>query len=150
MKRILKLLSFLIISTLLMSLNFQKVEKNYSLTVIVKNLRNSDGVVQFALYNEKGSIPDEKYKNYFKIAIANIENNTATITFNNLPKGIYAVNVLHDENEDGKIDKGFILPTEGIGFSNYKSIGLTNKPKFSKASFVLNAAITISIKIIYK
>jgi len=150
MKRLFRILSFLIISTLLMSLNIQKVEENYSLTLIVKNLRNSDGVVQFALYNEKGSIPDEKYKKYFKIGIANIENNAATITFNNLPKGIYAVNVLHDENEDGKIDKGFILPTEGIGFSNYNDFGLTNRPKFTKASFSLKENTSIDIKIIYK
>jgi uncharacterized protein (DUF2141 family) len=31
--------------------------------------------------------------------------------------------LLHDENKNGKIDKGFILPKEGIGFSNFQSIG---------------------------
>ena len=39
----------------------------YSLTIEVKNLRNSKGVVQFALYNKDGSIPDEDYDNYYKI-----------------------------------------------------------------------------------
>ena len=149
MDRIIKLLSFLLISTLLMSLNFQKFEESYSLTIIVKDLRNSDGVVQFALYNQEGTIPDQKYKKYFKIGIANIENNAATMTFNNLPKGIYAVNVLHDENEDGKIDKGFILPTEGIGFSNYKSIGIRNRPKFSKASFNVSSDMRKEVVVIY-
>lgn len=45
----------------------------------------------------------------------------------------YAVNILHDENANGKIDKGFILPKEGIGFSNYSSVGPMNRPNFSKA-----------------
>jgi uncharacterized protein (DUF2141 family) len=40
---------------------------HYSLTIDVKNLRNAKGIVQFALYNKDGSIPDEDYENYYKI-----------------------------------------------------------------------------------
>ena len=150
MIRIIKLLSFSIIVTLLMSLNFQQLKDNYSLTIIVKNLRNSKGVVQFALYNEKGSIPDEKYKKYFKIGNVNIVDNTASISLKNIPQGIYAVSVLHDENKDGKIDKNFILPTEGIGFSNYNDFGLSNRPNFNRASFTLKENLTFPVKVIYK
>jgi len=66
-----------------------------------------------------------------------------------LPKGKYAVNILHDENKDGKIDKGWILPTEGVGFSNIKSISPFNRPNFSKASFELESDKIIKVKIIY-
>jgi uncharacterized protein (DUF2141 family) len=121
----------------------------YSLTIEVKNLRNEEGIVQFALYNKDGSIPDEYYENYYKILKGNIVNGSSTITFKNIPLGKYAVNILHDENKNGKIDKGFILPKEGVGFSNYQSIGLTNRPNFSKASFELKENKTISVKIIY-
>jgi len=41
-----------------------------------------------------------------------------------------------------------ILPEEGIGFSNYESIGLRNKPSFEKASFYLSADKSITVKII--
>ena len=111
--------------------------KTLSLTIEVKNLRNEKGVVQFALYNKDDSIPDEDYENYYKIVKGEIVNGSSTITFKNIPLGKYAVNILHDENKNGKIDKGFILPIEGIGFSNFRSIGLTNRPNFSKASFEL-------------
>lgn len=111
--------------------------KTLSLTIEVKNLRSEKGVVQFALYNKDGSIPDEDYENYYKIVKGEIVNGSSTITFKNIPSGKYAVNILHDENKNGKIDKGFILPIEGIGFSNFRSIGLTNRPNFSKASFEL-------------
>jgi len=124
--------------------------ENYALTIKVKNLRNSDGTVQFALYNKEGSIPDQKFKAFYKIKKANISNGASRLTFNDLPKGRYAVTVLHDENENGKIDKGFILPIEGIGFSNYESIGLSNRPNFLGASFVLDSNATVSVKIIYK
>ncbi|WP_317124951.1 DUF2141 domain-containing protein [Paenimyroides viscosum] len=42
-----------------------------------------------------------------------------------------------------------MLPKEGIGFSNYQTIGLRNRPNFSKASFELNADKTVEVKVIY-
>ncbi|HPA30417.1 MAG TPA: DUF2141 domain-containing protein, partial [Bacteroidia bacterium] len=91
----------------------------------------------------------EQYKNYYKIQTTNIESGKAEITFKNLPKGKYAINILHDENKNGKIDKGLILPKEGIGFSNYSSIGLTNRPNFKKASFNLFQDKEVKVKMIY-
>ncbi len=132
----------------LSSFNYQK-EDTYSLTVEVKGLQNSKGIVQFALYNKDGTIPDEHYKKCFKILKAKIQDGSSKVTFSNLSQGRYAVNILHDENENGKIDKGFILPIEGIGFSNFQSIGLTNRPNFTKASFDLIKNINLNIKIIY-
>lgn len=120
-----------------------------NLTVEVHQLRNNKGVVQFALYNKDGSIPDEDFEKYYKIGKTSIKGNAAQFVFKNLPKGTYAVNILHDENENGRIDKGFMLPEEGIGFSNFTKIGLGNKPNFKKASFELNADKKIEIKVIY-
>ncbi len=141
------LLAFILLLTLYSFTNHKA--ETHSLTVEVNNLRNSIGVVQFALYNAEGTIPDEFYKKCYKISKVEIINGSATISFNNLTSGKYAVNILHDENNNGKIDKGFILPIEGIGFSNFQTIGLGNHPNFSKASFELNQNKTINIKAIY-
>ena len=146
-----QLLLFALVSISLLTLssfNNQKGE-TYSLTVEVKELQNSKGVVQFALYNKDGTIPDEDYKKCCKILKEKIQNGTSKVTFSNLPLGMYAVNILHDENENGEIDKGFILPIEGIGFSNFQSIGFSNRPSFSKASFDLNCDKKIAVKVIY-
>ena len=121
----------------------------YSLTVKVHDLRNSKGVIQFALYNKEGTIPDERYTKYYKKLIGEISEGSSSVTFDNLPPGKYAVNILHDEDKNGKIDKGLILPKEGIGFSNYESIGLSNRPKFSKASFELRSNMTTDVKVVY-
>lgn len=134
---------------LLLSSFTDNSKENYSLTIEVENLRNSKGVVQVALYNKEGSIPDEHYKNYLRMEKVVIKNGKIECTFPNLPKGTYAVNILHDENNNGKINKGLILPKEGLGFSNYSSIGLTNRPNFKKASFELEEDKTISVKVIY-
>lgn len=130
--------------------SYSQGQESYSLTVKVSELRNSTGVVLFVLYNKDGSIPDDKLKKYYRKEIAPIAKNSAALTFNNLPKGNYAVFILHDENQNNKIDKIFILPTEGVGFSNFQTINLTNRPTFSKASFQINEDLTKSIKIIYK
>lgn len=124
-------------------------QATYSITINVENLRNSSGVVQFALYNKEGSIPDKKFEHYYKIGTAAINKQQATFTFQDLPTGRYAVNILHDENENGKIDMGLILPKEGIGFSNYEKIGPRNQPNFTKASFEFHDNKNITIKIIY-
>lgn len=147
MKQIITL--FLAFTSILLCSFTDSNKENYDLTVEVENLRNSKGIVQIALYNKDGSLPDEQYKNYYKIEKATIANGKTQCTFSNLPKGNYAVNILHDENNNGKIDKGLILPKEGIGFSNYSSIGLTNRPNFKKASFELTQNKTIKVKVIY-
>lgn len=130
--------------------SFQKQEeKTYPLTVKVRDLRNSKGVVQFALYNTEDSFPDEHYKKYYRKLTAKIANNTSTVTFENLPVGRYAVHVLHDEDGDGKIHKGIILPKEGIGFSNFQSLKITNRPNFNKAAFDLDSQKSIEVDVIY-
>lgn len=143
---------FLLFIAILIFISFDRPvqEKGYALTIKVGELRNSIGVVQFTLYDKEGSIPDEKFRAYYKQGTAPITNGASSITFGDLPKGRYAINILHDENENGKIDKGFILPIEGVGFSNYESIGLSNRPKFSKASFELDSEMTTFVTIIYK
>lgn len=124
-------------------------DSTFSLTINVDSLRNSKGIVQFGLYNTEGSIPDEKFTKYYKLSKAKIANNSSTIAFNNIPIGKYAVSILHDENNDGKINRGIVLPKEGIGFSNYQTIGFSNRPTFDKASFIINCDKDIRVKVIY-
>ncbi len=143
-----KTIAIFAIATILFSF-IEPKEAVYSLTVTVNNLRNENGLVQFALYNKNGSIPDENYSNYCKMLKGEIVNHSSKITFENIPKGKYAVNVLHDENRNGKIEKGFILPIEGIGFSNFETIGFTKRPNFLKASFDVNENKYVNVKMIY-
>ena len=106
----------------------------------------------FAIYNKDGSIPDQKFKKYYRKESASIVDNKSEITFNNLPQGLYAVIILHDENNNGKIDTKFMLPLpdEGVGFSNYNDFRLNNRPNFKKARFNLKNDSTVVVKINYK
>ena len=124
-------------------------EDTFSLTVRVEKLRNSAGTVKFGLYNRDGSIPDQSFKKCYRVMSAEIVNCKSTVTFYNIPKGKYAVTILHDENNNGKIERGIILPQEGIGFSNFKTIDLSNRPSFAKASFDLKTDSDILIQLVY-
>ena len=149
MKFLFRILFILSTTMVITSFSDRRTQNTFSLVVDVSGLRNSKGILQVALYNKEGSIPDEHYRNHFRLVREKINDGSAKLIFTNLPEGKYAVNVLHDENNNGKIDRGFILPEEGIGFSNYESIGLRNKPSFEKASFDLSADKSIIVKIIY-
>jgi len=139
-----------VFAVLVLFSSFQKQEeKTYPLKVKVMDLRNSKGVVQFALYNTEDSFPDEHYKKYYRKLTAKITNCVSTVTFENLPVGRYAVNILHDEDGDGNIKKGIILPKEGIGFSNFESLKITNRPTFKKAAFDFSRESGMEVKIIY-
>lgn len=64
-----------------------------------------------------------------------------------LPAGKYAVQVLHDENDNGTIDFNSMgIPTEGHGTSNNPVV--QRRPHFSEAVFELtDAPTTISIRL---
>ena len=121
----------------------------YNLTVIAKGLKNNKGKVQIAIYNKDGTIPDKEQNKYYKMKRVSIHSKEAKTVFKNLPKGRYAVSVYHDENNNHKIDKGLIMPIEGVGLSNYKSVNPFHLPNFKNASFILNHNKRVVIKVIY-
>jgi uncharacterized protein (DUF2141 family) len=148
MKKLLKTIVVIAAPSLFFSFSVKR-EDTFSLKVEVNGLRNSDGHVQFVLYDTDGSIPDEDLKNYSRMTRGEIHDRASQTLFRDLPPGKYAVNIFHDENNNGRIDKGLLLPKEGIGFSNYETISLRNRPSFRKASFDLDADKTVKVKIIY-
>lgn len=72
---------------------------------------------------------------------------TATFRFKDLPPGTYAVQVMHDENGNGKLDTNFVgMPTEGYGFSNNPRV--MRKPTWDEARFELGAdGATVAIQL---
>jgi uncharacterized protein (DUF2141 family) len=143
------IIAITLLSVLVSLYSFTTTEENYSLTIKVNDLKNAIGVVQFSIYNKDKTIPDEKHENFYLQKTATIKGGQASVTFFNLPEGEYAINILHDENQNKQIDKGWILPIEGIGFSNFNSIGFSNRPSFKKAKFNLNSNMVKTIKVIY-
>lgn len=79
-----------------------------------------------------------------------IENGLAAEVFQ-LPAGKYAIAVIHDENGNHKLDRGFLgIPKEGFGFANNPHV-LMSAPSFEAASTQVSCPETdIDIRLIYK
>lgn len=76
----------------------------------------------------------------------------ATVTFQNLPAGEYAVSAFHDENQNGRLDRGLMgRPEEGIAFSNMTAPtqGRPERPTFDKAKFALNGQKIVALSVRY-
>lgn len=121
------------------------VEGDLDLTVTVKNIVPTQGVLRLALYNSDDFWLKEHGAIRGRLQL--VSQSSETITFPGLRKGKYAVAVFHDVNGDNKLNKflGF-LPKEGYGFSNNASgpfgVGL---PSFDKAALVLSASKKIEL-----
>ncbi|MEA1892193.1 MAG: DUF2141 domain-containing protein, partial [Campylobacterota bacterium] len=88
-----------------------------------------NGKLSIGLYNKD----DDTFANmtkYYKGVNLKIDSNKTSYTFKNIPNGTYVISVIHDENENKKLDKNFLgVPTEGYGFSN------NIRPSFRGANF---------------
>jgi uncharacterized protein (DUF2141 family) len=111
-------------------------DAGFSLNVRVRGLRNERGRVAVALFASERDFPDQKRA--LAGRVTKIEGGRAAVTFTGLKPGVYAVAVLHDENDNAKMDFNFLgMPTEGYGFSNDASAPF-GPPSFAAAAFRLS------------
>lgn len=118
-------------------------QDSFSITVNVEGANSNNGKMFLALYKEKTSFLKEP----FKALKSEISNKTCQVTFEDLPAGVYAVSIFHDENDNGKMDTNVLgIPKEDYGCSNDAS-GFMGPPKWEDAKFELkeNKSITISL-----
>ena len=122
-----------------------------TLTVDIVSARSASGKPRVALFHDAAGFP-EASSNAVRRQEVDIDASTlsAHAVFPNVPPGIYAVSVVHDENMNGKLDKNFLrIPSEGYGTSNNPGKKL-RAPRFDEAEFVSKAADqTVGVKLVY-
>jgi uncharacterized protein (DUF2141 family) len=109
------------------------------LTIEISGLRNQNGTLCLSLFAS-----DQGFPNQADLAIASrcIQAEEASATFDQLAPGRYAVAVIHDSNNDGKLNTGFLgIPKEGFGFSQNPKIG-TRAPRFRDTAFLISGEST--------
>lgn len=77
---------------------------------------------------------------------------TASTIFTQLPPGRYAIIVVHDEDDDGRMSKGALgVPTEGYGFGNDARgfLGLSAPFLNAAAITIGNANVSTAVTLIY-
>ncbi|MFT7033535.1 MAG: hypothetical protein ACJA2S_002043 [Cyclobacteriaceae bacterium] len=140
MKKIL----LLSIGLLLTSVAFSKpTNDSHSLTVVIKNFKNTNGKAQITHFSS-----DEKFLKEGETITVDIENkDEITVVFEGIMSGKIAVSVIHDENENGDLDTGiFGIPTEDYGFSN-DAKGNFGPPSFEDCIIEITGDKTVIINI---
>jgi uncharacterized protein (DUF2141 family) len=115
------------------------------LTIKIDGYKNHDGVVRIAVYDAKTTFEQADLPR--SIAAVQLRADLDEVTINDLPQGRYALAVHHDENSDGRVNRGLVLAKEGYGFSNGASCW--SVPDFEQASFAVdgkNETVVIHLK----
>ena len=112
----------------------QEVASVDMISVDVQGLRSGHGRAICFLYASAAGFPQDAAAALRKVT-APISANEATCRFSGVQPGAYAVAVVHDENNNGRLDRNFMgIPTEGVGASNdpHSHFG---PPKYQDARF---------------
>ncbi|HEX2609176.1 MAG TPA: DUF2141 domain-containing protein [Flavisolibacter sp.] len=110
----------------------------------VTGFENSDGVCRACLYTNASALNKETP---YQCVEAKVNNKTSQVEFTNVPDGEYAIIVLHDANNNHKMDKNFLgIPKEGYGASRNK-LPFAAAPGYDDNKFAVNNSSTVTITI---
>jgi uncharacterized protein (DUF2141 family) len=123
-----KLLTY---SAMLLTGIFMSAQKKVE--VQITGFENNTGNAMIALYNSENNFLED----LFKSEIIAIENNMAEAVFSEIPDGVYAISVFHDEDSNGKLNMVMgLYPSEATGTSN-NAPARFGPPKWEDAKFEL-------------
>jgi uncharacterized protein (DUF2141 family) len=116
-----------------------------SLRVKLSGVESSDGTLRYLLFAGKAGFPDDPGKS---VRWGSVPGKTREFVLPDLPPGKYALTLLHDKNDNGKLDTKLGLPLEGFGFSENPKI-FFGPPSFHDSRFRLDGAETITVRMKY-
>ena len=117
--------------------SFAHAETDTGLALSVKNLRNTNGYLLVAIFDDARAFPDHP-EGAVQTIREKVTARSMRVKFNDLAPGTYAVSLVHDENGNGKLDTGsFGRPIEGFGFSKNPAIRFS-APTFEETKFEIN------------
>jgi len=127
------------------------ISQTFKLKIEIENIEQK-GTVYLAIYDNSTSFDqDNKNKNVNKNrwvkSIVEVVNKNSFIRNVELKKGVYAISLFVDSNNNKIIDKNLLgIPTEQYGFSNNAS-GFLGSPSYKDASFNLVDDLDIKISL---
>ena len=121
----------------------EETAEEKKLTVQITNVTSEEGQIILAIYNSS-----DNYDKRIAFQEVKLKPEIDTVIFEtNVPDGEYLVMLVHDINNNGKLDTSFIgMPKEPVGLSNYDGKGIPGKFKKHKFSVNENTEIIIPLK----
>jgi uncharacterized protein (DUF2141 family) len=120
----------------------------FSFVVRFENVRNEKGSIKYLVFKSEEGYPDD-LKLSVKSGTIPTKETEDGIILKDLEAGSYSFSVIHDENNNDKLDTNFLgIPKEGFGFSNNPLV-LFGPPSFSKTKVEVSKDTEIIIKMKY-
>lgn len=104
------------------------------LEVGVSNLRSAKGMLRVCLTADPTNFPS--CVDDADALTRSVPASDTRLAFDGLPRGDYALAVIHDENSNAKLDTFAGIPREGFGFSRNPPI-MFGAPRFAAARFTI-------------
>lgn len=117
-----------------------------TLILTVEGVRSDKGQLRAQLLARKAPDAAAETVGY---AVEAAQTGKVTMTFRNLPAGDYAVQLFHDENDNGRVEMNLAgIPTEGFGFSNIPQVqgGI---PPFERMKVAVTGTATATAVLAY-
>jgi uncharacterized protein (DUF2141 family) len=118
----------------------------FNLKLEVYGVRNGKGVIGVLVFQSAEGWPEDTSRAFRAVSVP-AHPNLTVVTVPGLPPGSYSVVVLHDENENRKLDRNWLgVPKEQWGMSRNPRAGLS-APAFRRAQFGLSGDLTLRIQL---
>lgn len=116
-----------------------------SLKILADGFKTDKGQALYMIFENAEGFPKNLDKAY-RSGKMNIKDGKATTNITGLQEGVYAVIIVHDEDNNGQLKTNWIgMPKEGVGNSNNPK----GFPSFSKSSFSLKGNGFLRIVMVY-
>jgi uncharacterized protein (DUF2141 family) len=117
----------------------------HTLTVVVENINQEGGSIGILVFNSTQGWPEDRFA-AFKHVVVPAHPGRVNVIIPGLPAGDYALAVLHDANQNHKLDKNlFGVPKEQWGMSNNPH-ATVKAPPFSAARFSLTGDMEVHVR----
>lgn len=134
----------ILLSTLLLViLSYSSIGSD--LKVSISDLVNDKGSIHYLIFNSPTGYPDEEKKGFTKGTIKATEKE---FILKDLPDGEYSVSLIHDENDNSRLDTFLGIPKEGFAFSNNPRV-FFGPPSFEKTKVKVHSDKEITLKMKY-
>lgn len=108
--------------------------QTYTLTIVVEGMDSTVGNLGVLVFNNEKGWPEDRTAAYKDVSVP-AEKGIQTMKIPDLPPGNYAVALIHDVNQNHKLEKNWIgQPKEQWGLSNNPHATI-KAPPMSKALF---------------
>ena len=138
---------FFLLISLFFTLETMGQSNQTSLQVSISGASSDAGSIRILVFSKPSGFPDQVKQAVRSISLAP-KSGKANFKLTDLPAGTYAIGVIHDQDNNGKLSTNAVgYPTEKFGFSKNPKVYF-GPPSFEKAAFVLGkTAVSLEISL---